>query len=67
MTSREALAILTAPRFGDPKCIEAVKHLTDVEDAREAFGKRRHKKYGLCKGSGMWDEQEFRRGMEHVD
>jgi hypothetical protein len=58
MTSLEAFAILTAPRFGDPKHIAAVKHLSDVEAAREAFGKCRHKKCGWCKGSGTWSKGE---------
>jgi DnaJ-class molecular chaperone len=52
VNSREAFAILAAPRFGDPKHIAAVKHIEDVESAREAFGKCRHGKCARCKGSG---------------
>ena len=52
MTSREALLILSAPRFGDQQHIAAVKHIEDVEAAREAFAICRHKRCRFCDGSG---------------
>ena len=52
MTSAEAQNILTVPKFGDARCIAAVKHLEDVAAAREAMAKCRHKKCRWCGGTG---------------
>lgn len=55
MTIREALNILTTPRFGNPEQIAAVRYIEDVETARSAFGKCRHGVCVWCNGIGIVD------------
>ena len=55
MDTREALDSLKRPQFGNDEQIRAIHYLEDVEAARVAFGKCRHKKNcGPCKGKGFF-------------
>jgi len=55
MDTRAALETLKHPKFGDDEQIWAVHYLEDVEAARVAFGKCRHKKNcESCNGKGFF-------------
>lgn len=56
MTARDArLALTSRPlRFGDPNQTAAVRHLEDLERAREADAGCRHKPCFLCEGTGTY-------------
>ena len=59
MNTRQAFAILKTPRFGDPLHISAVKHIEDVELARIAMVRCRHRKCPVCGGKGYFSKNEF--------
>ena len=54
MDTRKALATLNRPQFGNDEQIRAIHYLEDVEAARVAFGKCRHRKNCVpCNGKGF--------------